>query len=153
MKAVLSSAAAMCLVTAVLAGEHPACSDIDYPYQHQPPEELHDIARSCAPGAVADLLYARARHAELMADHALMKRLERIQRSRSDWSTEEDQVFLSLVEVFSAQFDLPAAQRASVLTAAFEHLNELAELRLRGYDLQARRLREAGIALPAAKER
>ena len=97
---------------------------------------------------MTELNLARARHAELVADHEILNGLQRMQRSRSDWSTQEDRVFLDLVQVFSAAYDLTIKERLSVLNAAFDHVNEIAELRLKGYDLQADRLREAGVSLP-----
>ena len=146
MKLFAAGAAALLLAaTQISAGEHPACNDIDFPYRDSTPDELRDIAQSCATPQMTELYYHRARHGELMADHAVMSRLERIERSRSDWSADEDALFIALVETLTATYDLDPLERADIINAAFQHANEIAELRLRGYDLQAKRLREAGI--------
>lgn len=134
------------VATAVTAGEHPACRDVDFSYRSSPPEALREIARSCARPEMAGLYSRRALHAELMADHAVMSRLEQVQRSPADrWTVKENTLFIALVEAVSAACGLPPLQRARVVNTAFDYANEMAELHLRGYDLQAARLRETGI--------
>lgn len=133
-----------CLATAgINASEHPACRDIDFAYRGSTPDTLREIARSCAASHMAELYHNRARRAELMEDHAVMSRLEQTGRSPGGWTTGEGALFIGLVETLSAHYGLSPVQRAAVINAAFDHTNEIVELWLRGYDLQARRLREA----------
>lgn len=129
------------------AGEHPACQDVDFSYRGSTPDELREIAQSCAVPEMAELYHHRARRAELIADHAVMSRLEQVQRSLSDrWTMQEDALFITLVELLSTAYGLSSVERTKVINTAFDHTNEVAELRLRGYDLQADRLRDAGIS-------
>lgn len=133
-----------CLATAgINASEHPACRDIDFAYRGSTPGTLSEIARSCATRQMAELYHNRARHAELMEDHAAMSRLDQAGRSQDEWTPGEEALFIGLVETLSAHYGLSPLQRATVINAAFDHSNEIVELRLQGYDLQARRLREA----------
>ena len=127
------------------AGEHTACLDIDFPYRDLSSAELKSIAASCNESTMAELYFRRARYAELAEDHAVMGRLERVQKNRNDWTVEQDQLFLTLVEIFTAQRDMPEEQRAQVLGRALEHAIAVSELRLKGYDLQAKRLEATGL--------
>lgn len=127
------------------AGEHPACLDIDFPYRDLSSTELKSIADSCNEGTMADLYFQRARYTELAEDHAVMNRLERVQKNSNDWTVKQDRLFLTLVEIFTAQRDMPAAQRTRVLGRALDHAIAVSELRLRGYDLQAKRLEATGL--------
>jgi hypothetical protein len=127
------------------AGEHPACLDIDFPYRDLSSTELKSIAISCDESTMAELYFQRARYAELAEDHAVMNRLERVQKNRTDWTVRQDRLFLTLVEVFTAQRDMPEGQRTEVLGRALEHAIAVSELRLRGYDLQAKRLEATGL--------
>lgn len=129
---------------ALAENEHPACQDIDQPFQHLSSDELLEIASGCKDPSMSTLMALRARHAELAQDHAFFEGLERAGRSRSDWSVDINQVFLSLVEAFASEMDLSSEQQVSVLHSAYARANEIAELRLRGYDPQAARLESWG---------
>jgi len=128
-------------VQSTFAGaEHPACNDVDHPFRHLSPVELRDIADQCQNPAMSALMANRAQHAELVQDHAYFERITRIQRSRAEWHMDINVIFLGLVEVFSDEMGLSEEQRISVLDATYSRANEIAELRLRGYDPQAERL-------------
>ena len=128
-----------------VAGEHPACLDIDFPYRTLSSAELKSIADSCNEGTIADLYFQRARYTELAEDHAVMNRMERVQKNRNDWTVEQDQLFQTLVEIFTAQRNMPEEQRTQVLGRALDHTIAVSELRLRGYDRQAKRLEATGL--------
>jgi hypothetical protein len=143
MKSLTAWGIAAYLATAGLnASEHPACQNIDFPYRGSAPEVLRDIARSCTRSQMAELYHNRARQAELMEDHAVMSRIEQTRRSTDAWTPREEVLFIGLVETLSAHYALSPLQRAAVINAAFGPANEIVELRLRGYDLQAKQLRE-----------
>ena len=89
---------------------------------------------------MAYLMEHRARHAQLVEDHAFFDKLERTGRSVSDWRMDINQIFLSLVEVYTGAMDMRPEHRMSVLHTAYARANEIAELRLLGYDPQAARL-------------
>lgn len=135
------------------AEEHPACHDIDFPYQEFTSETLRAIADTCTVDAIADLYYGRARHMDLMADHEIMSKLGHIREEQDDWTMDQESLFLALVEVFTAQQNLPEIQRAEVINIALDRTIEIAELRLRGYDRQARRLEMEGIQPPSKGNR
>jgi len=142
---ILSSITGLILSCAVCAEEHPACRDIDFTYHTLTSKTLRTIASSCTDDAIADLYYRRARHAELVADHAVMSQLNQVRKTRDDWTVDQNLLFLSLVEVFTAQQNLPDSERAEVLNTALEHTIDIAELRLKGYDNRARQLEMKGI--------
>lgn len=118
-------------------GQNPVCRDMDQPYQHLSADDLSELSKSCTDPAMAELMALRADHAQLVDDHAFYERLEKTQRSASDWHMDIDRVFLSLVEVYTGVLDLSPEQRMSVVQSAYARSNEIVELRLRGYDPQA----------------
>lgn len=135
-------AAFLFLITVSATGdtEHPSCLDIDHPFQHLSADKLLDIAAHCTDPAMTKLMKHRAHNAQLVQDHAVLDQLERTGRSITDWNMEINQIFLSLVEVYTGVMELSPEQRLSVLDMSYARANEIGELRLGGYDPQAARL-------------
>lgn len=140
MRRLISTAFLLAACSALAEGEHPACGDVDQPYRHLAPDELRSISAGCSDASMAYLMEHRARHAQLVEDHAFFDKLERTGRSVSDWRMDINQIFLSLVEVYTGAMDMRPEHRMSVLHTAYARANEIAELRLLGYDPQAARL-------------
>ncbi len=149
MNRILPSIVGLVIASTLAAGEHPACHNLDYPYQEVTSDRVRAIADSCTESTIADLYYRRAQHIDLMADHEVMSRLGHVKEEQGDWTMSQERLFLTLVEVFTAQQNLPDRQRAEVLNIALDRTIEISELRLRGYDRQAQRLERRSIRPPS----
>lgn len=103
--------------------------------------ELRAIATSCPPGPRADLWYNRAYHAELLERYRSVMQLE-VYRPQDDMRNYHSyRIFIDLSEAMAEQ-TLPADSVDTVvwLNSIYDRAGEIAEMRLKGYDLQADRL-------------
>ncbi|MCP5353341.1 MAG: hypothetical protein H6926_09185 [Chromatiales bacterium] len=110
-----------------------------------PPSGLRLLAESCPAGRVSQLYYNRAYAAELQQDYQTYLHLipYRSADSRDDVNFSAYRMFLGLAEAFAPQAAVSPQGRVDWLNQAYEQANELAELRMKGYDRVAdRRARE-----------
>lgn len=124
------------------ADEAAECTVPDADYSATPPTELRRIAAACDDPQVSRLFYNRAYAGELLADYRTYLGL--IPYRSSDSQDQVDftayRMFLGLAEAFNEQVDGDQASRLAWLNTAYEQANELAELRMKGYDRVADRL-------------
>ena len=103
--------------------------------------ELRAIATGCPPGAKADLWYNRAYHAELLNRYRSAMQVE-VYRTQDDARNYHSyRMFIDLSEAM-ARYAMPTCGVDTVawLNSIYDRAGEIAEMRLRGYDLQADRL-------------
>ena len=127
------------------AEEHPACRNPLADYSNLSSAELSRIAISCQSSAVAELFLNRASQNELEELDRVYSSLIPFQDRGDRHHFDSYKMFISLVEVFAGNSRQNRDQkRVEELNKVYDLAGEIAELRLRGYDLQANALeREA----------
>lgn len=126
--------------THAIAFEHPGCEQTDYPYWLHSAAELRLIAGTCTSIEVSRLYYLRAYHADLVAEGRAMAGLIPYERRDSNIDFDSYRVYMALVETLTPVWLPEDGDRLHFLNAEYARRMEIAELRLRGYDLQADRL-------------
>jgi hypothetical protein len=123
------------------AGPRPGCQTPVFSQMPVDSIELRAIATSCPPGPIADLWYNRAYHAELLQRYRSAMQLE-VYRPQDDVRNYHSyRIFIDLSEAM-AEHTMSADSLDTVvwLNSIYDRAGEIAEMRLRGYDLQADRL-------------
>lgn len=103
--------------------------------------EMRALAAGCPPGPTADLWYNRAYHAELLERYRSAMRLEVYRTADDARNYHSYRVFIELSEALARH--APSAtggDRVAWLNSIYDRAGEIAEMRLKGYDLQADRL-------------
>ena len=120
------------------AEEHSACRNPLADYTNHSSSELSTIASSCKSPAVANLFFNRASQNDLEElDHVYSSLIP--YRPRGDrHHFDSYQMFITLVEVFAGENSQSVEENTvEKLNSVYDIAGEIAELRLRGYDLQA----------------
>lgn len=136
-----------CLLSppASLAEGHPACAEGLKSERSAAAVEMRDIAASCPPGATADLWYNRAYHADLLDRYQRLMQLEAYRAQDDARNYHSYRIFIGLSEALARYGQQAQGGDAVVwLNSIYDRAGEIAEMRLKGYDLQADRL-EAGL--------
>jgi len=106
--------------------------------------ELREQAATCDSKEGATLLYNRAYHLDLLGRYRSVLRLQPGSGQEDSRHYHAYRIFIGLTEAFAAQRGDRDAPPAALLNRVYDRATEIAELRLRGYDLRANRLeREA----------
>jgi hypothetical protein len=124
------------------ANEHAACQQ-PKAYQDYDVEALLSIAQSCEVGEVAALFYNRANHIRQVKRYLQFESLLNKRGSRDSTAyIHAYRIHIGLAEALLSKALTPDATRTlDRLNRIYEHSSEIAELRFRGYDLLANRLR------------
>lgn len=145
-------ALAMLVVNGVVhAAEHPACHDLDAPYVRHSSSQLRAIAASCRSGAIANLYYHRAYHADLLVEGETLAGLITYAKRDSAHHFDAYRSYVVMIEALAPIWYPDRLERAVFLNAEYERCAEVAELRLHGYDMVADRL-ERQATTPLASE-
>lgn len=129
------------LPVSAAADPHPACRAAIAPAVPVDAAELRSIATSCRPGPRADLWYNRAYHAELLDRYRSMMQLEAYWPQEDARNYYSYRLFIALSEALALQTMEPDSTDTVVwLNSIYDRAGEVAEMRLKGYDLQADRL-------------
>jgi hypothetical protein len=131
--------------TAAAAGQPPAaaCSTQTLAAPHNSPQLLRQVAPTCDSAALTDLLYNRAYHAELLERYRSVMRLEGYRGQDDARDYHAYRIFIGLSEALAQSPALQSraeGQAAAWLNSVYDRATEIAELRLKGYDLIADRL-------------
>ena len=126
--------------THAIAFEHPACEQADYPFWRHPAAELRMIAETCAAIDVSRLYYLRAYHADLVAEGRVLAGLIPYEGRDANIDFDSYRVYMALVETLTPVWFSEDRDRLEFLNEEYTRRMEIAELRLRGYDLQADQL-------------
>lgn len=148
--AVLTLALSMgTFATAASAAEAEArpasCSANQALHINLPGDTLRQLAAACGDGPVSRLFNNRAYTSDIEHDYQTYLQLIPYQRagSRDQVDYYAYRMFLGLAEAFAPKAAETSAARVEWLNQAYEQANELAELRMKGYDrLADRRARE-----------
>ncbi|MCB1735132.1 MAG: hypothetical protein H6981_02585 [Gammaproteobacteria bacterium] len=125
--------------------QNAACLTPDADFSKTSPIALRAIATSCENPDIERLFYNRAYASDLQADYHTYLKLIPYRRidSQDQVNFNAYRMFLGLAEAFSTQVNGTEGDRIAWLNRAYEQANELAELRMKGYDRIAdRRVRE-----------
>lgn len=106
------------------------------------PERLREIAASCSTEPTAALFYNRAYHIELLQRYRTAMQLQALQNRQEDAKNYHAyRIFIGLSEAFADLSPLPEiGDSVAWLNSVYDRAGEIAEMRVRGYDLQADRL-------------
>ncbi|MES9958533.1 MAG: hypothetical protein ABW120_01910 [Sedimenticola sp.] len=121
------------------AAEHPACSNPFLEKAAVSPDEARQIANSCSKEEIADLLYNRAYHQELLEHFRSMSRLEAFSETDDVMYYEAQRMFIGLAEAFaeSAWYN-GSLDAIKSLNRQYDHAIEVGELQLRGNEVLAK---------------
>ena len=123
------------------AGENPVCEQGHVPDKSATPDWLREIAASCSTEPTAALFYNRAYHIELLERYRSVMHLQTFHNKEDVKNYHAYRIFIGLSEAFADTSPLPGAgDTVGWLNSIYNRAGEIAELRLRGYDLQADRL-------------
>ena len=122
------------------AEETPACTRTDYDWFRHSAHELRQFATACKSARFSELNYHRAYFRDLVTESDATASLIDFARSgnRADFSAYTFHMILT--EQLARHYFPTTAGRLSHLIDAYEVNNEIAELRLRGYNNLANRL-------------
>jgi hypothetical protein len=122
------------------AEQHPACASPELEYFEIPAKALLAIAESCERPQIASLFRKRAYLRELMDEYDSFNSLLTADRSNRAYF-EAYRILIGLAEAFAVEA-LAKGDTATLtrLSRTYDHYIEIAELRLKGYDLIANRM-------------
>lgn len=118
----------------VLAQEHHACSNHDYHYEAHAPGELRTIAASCKSTPIANLYYNRAYHADLVSEATTLAGLIAYVDNSSSVDFEAYRLYMALLEQMAPIWYPDPGARVAFLNREYDRRDEIARLRLRGYE-------------------
>ncbi len=133
-------ALALTVSGSALAQEHPACSKLDYHLEPYDSTLLRAIAASCKSESIANLYYNRAYHADLVIEGTTLAELDVYSREGNVAHFDRYRLYMALLEQMAPIWYEDSAERASLLNREYDRSNEVARLRLRGYDHAADKL-------------
>ena len=122
------------------AQEHAACNSLTYAYEDHAPDELRMIAASCDSKPVANLYYNRAHHSELVSEAAILAGLIAYSDDANRLHLDAYRLYMALIEQMAPVWFSDPVARVNFLNHEYDRRNEIAHLRLRGYDRMADRL-------------
>lgn len=132
-----------CAATAAAQSPAPNCSPAVLSGQQHSPELLRQAAPTCSSQSQTDLLYNRAYHAELLDRYRSILQLETYRGQEDARNYHAYRIFIALSEALAQSRALASAgdgQAVAWLNSVYDRASEIAELRLKGYDLIADRL-------------
>ena len=102
------------------------------------PAELRATAERCPPGPTADLWYNRAYHSDLLRRYRSAMELEVYRASDDARNYHSYRIFIGLSEALARHARRSGDPENVVwLNSIYDRAGEVAEMRLKGYDLQA----------------
>ena len=132
---------------AALAQEHAACNDHEYQYEMHTPGELRTIAASCKSTPIANLFYNRAYHYDLVSEATALAELIVYSDSSNAVRLASNRLYVALLEQMAPIWYPDWSERVAFLNREYDRRDEIARLRLRGYDHIADRL-ERNFSIP-----
>jgi hypothetical protein len=129
-----------CCVGTCQAQEPAACRDASLPGLDQSADGLRQIAAGCLAEDIAALYYNRAYFKDLQASLASMAKLSGKGMMEGGLSPDAFQTYFFLVELIARDRIPDPLERARHLNRGYDQALEVAEMRLKGYDLSANRL-------------
>ncbi len=117
------------------AGEHPACTRLDYDYHALDSAALRAAAATCRSPAMARLNLHRAYARDLTDLYAAYR--GRLPAPHAARALEAFRIYLALAELLASQRPQPAPRLAAELNRGYEFARQVVELRLTGQDLRA----------------
>ena len=126
--------------TALRAEQHAACDKPNLQDLDRSAKRLHAIAETCERPEISRLFYKRAYMRELLDQYEQLN--ETISTNdESQASYETYRILIGLVEAFAGgALSGGDTRMLSRLSRTYDHYIEIAELRLKGYDLIANRM-------------
>ena len=119
------------------SAQHPACG-LDQGLETATSARLYrEIAASCEDPNTAELNYNRAYFMELLARYRATLRLQAASGQEDLKDYHAYRIFIGLTEALTRQLATGPSNQADSLNAVYDRASEIAELRLRGYELQA----------------
>jgi hypothetical protein len=127
------------------AGQHLACSQPVEDFSQYPGGELEQIAATCESPVVSQLFYHRAHFREIEQTNELYEDLIAYRPQEERHHQDSYRIFIGLVEAMVRQRWVNESVKArerhlGELIRVYEVSEQIAEMRLRGFDLQARAL-------------
>ena len=101
-----------------------------------------EIAASCQKANTANLNYNRAYFMELLESYRTTLRLEAASGQEDLKNYHAYRIFIGLTEALTRQQAAGSGDQADWLNTVYDRASEIAELRLRGYELQANHLEQ-----------
>jgi hypothetical protein len=138
---------------AVHAAERRGCDNLGWPQAGASSADLRDLAARCESGDAAALFYNRAYHLDLLERYRSLIRLTPASGQEDFKDYHAYRIFIGLTEALADQRRRESGRQPTAwLNSVYDRATEIAELRLRGYDLQADRLeRDAWDERPPAQ--
>lgn len=137
----LSLLGLICLMSSGVLHADESCTGLKFSMNEQTPTQLRQIAAQCPSSSIADLYYHRAQYAELVRDNRVLQSLSIINTvSDSEKDAESYRMYIALVELMAEQMIPKQAERVAFLNQQYSQLNNLFELRMKGFDRIADRL-------------
>lgn len=124
------------------AAQHPACGFGQGLETILSARLYREIAASCEDPDTADLYYNRAYFVELLERYRTTLRLETASGQEDLKNYHTYRIFIGLTEALAQRQLAGPPRQADWLNRVYERASEIAELRLRGYELQANRLEQ-----------
>jgi len=128
----------LCSVTPTWA--HHNCPDLATSHEQFTSNELKNIATACKSESIKQLFYNRAYHKELISESRYLFRLIPHSEQNSNHRLYAYHIYISMIEAMAPIWYPDAEARAQFLNNEYELQNEIAELRINGYDQLADRL-------------
>jgi hypothetical protein len=134
-------------VTALRAGAAAGdCQGLDWTRPDVSSQQLRELAGRCDDLHVSRLMYNRAYHLDLLGRYQAVLKLSPGSHQEDVKNYHAYRIFIGLTEALTAYGDRASRGDgpAAWLNSVYDRATEIAELRIKGYDLQADRLeREA----------
>ncbi|MDJ0805288.1 MAG: hypothetical protein QNJ78_00495 [Gammaproteobacteria bacterium] len=127
-------------VYSTAAEQHSACDTLSIDHLGATIDQLRAIAETCEWPEIATLFYNRAYLRELILEYDRINSMISADRSHQA-NFEAYRILIGLVESFAAEaLSRGDADTVTRLNRTYDHYIEIAELRLKGYDLIANRM-------------
>lgn len=128
------------LFPGALLAEHPACTQLPFDFTVLESQTLRSIATSCQSRAFQNLNYNRAYYQDLQSGFSAYSTMGFLSATRNRNPGKHGRaygMYIQLAEAFAPNAGGSVYQQAELLNRVYEDANEIAELRLKGYQSRA----------------